>query len=287
VGFHASRHQDLEQFVNTLQAAVASQPDALLCPLLEPMYMDEVLRPIIAEGLPVIAICDADLRDPVDSRIPVIASVEEDNYTVGKVAAQAVLQRFTPKGAIFCNHEIGAEKIDALGRGWVETMQAKGVPAEQLNVAASGGGFGTELLASYLLSHPDTDAIFTADFGRTLAFIMRLEADGYQLGQEIKIVQLGSDEPLVRDFITQGKIAFALDQQPYLQAYLGAAIAYAHLKYGFTPAQESFSIDPVIITQENMVEEPMFKLSGSLLDNLRSAGVPDPILEDLQTLEEK
>jgi simple sugar transport system substrate-binding protein len=286
VTYHGSQDHNVEQFVNTLQSVIASQPDAVVCPLIDPMYMDEILHPAIADGLPVIAFHDADLREPAESRIPVFAFVGEDNYTFGKVAAQETLQRFTPKRAIFCNHAPGTEKVDALGRGWVETMQTAGIEAEQLNVEA-GGGFGTELLATYLLSHPETDTIFTADFGRALAFIMRLEADGYQVGQEINIIQLGSDEPVVLDFIKQGRIAFALDQQPYLQSYLGATLAYAHLKDGFTSAQKSFSIDPVIITQENMAEMPIFKLPDLLLDNLKSAGVPEDILKDLQSLEEK
>jgi ABC-type sugar transport system substrate-binding protein len=91
----------------------------------------------------------------------------------------------------------------------------------------------------------------------------------------------------VLDFIKQGQIAFALDQQPYLQAYLGAMLAYVHLKHGFTPAQKSFMTPPVVITQENMTDMPIFKLPGSLMDNLRSAGIPEGILKDLQSLEEK
>ena len=287
LAYHGSKHDNVEQFLNILQSVIASQPDMVVCPLIDPMYMDEILRPAIAKGLPVIAIHAADLREPAESRIPILAYIIEDSYTFGKTAAQETLQRFKPKRAIFCNHAMGTEKINALGRGWVETMQAAGITAEQLNVAVSGGGFGTELLAAYLLSNPDTDTIFTADFGRTLAFIMRLQADGYKIGQEINIIQLGSDEPIVLDFIKQGQIAFALDQQPYLQAYLGAMLAYVHLKHGFTPAQKSFMTPPVVITQENMTDMPIFKLPGSLLDNLRSAGIPEDILKDLQSLEEK
>ena len=58
----------LEAVMTNLQLAVISKPDALVCSLVAPEFMDEILRPAIADGLPVIAINSADMRPYTDGR---------------------------------------------------------------------------------------------------------------------------------------------------------------------------------------------------------------------------
>ncbi len=41
---------------------------------------------------------------------------------------------------------------------------------------------------------------------------------------------------------------FTLDQQPYLQGYLGVVFAYLNLKYGFTPPPAPVSTGPAVVT---------------------------------------
>ena len=45
---------------------------------------------------------------------------------------------------------------------------------------------------------------------------------------------------------------FTLDQQQYLQGYLGVEFAYLHAKYGFTPPPAPVSTGPGVITAENV-----------------------------------
>lgn len=244
--------------------------------------MDDILRPAIAGGLPVIAINAADMREPAEARIPVLTYIGEDSYEVGVIAARETLQRFTPKRALFCNHHISAENIDARGRGWIETMEARGVPAEQLNVTTDVA-HGANLLLAYLLNHQETDAIFTVNVERTAAFITQLEANGYQVGQDINIAQMDA-EPLILEYIQEGKIMFTLDQQPYLQSYLGGLLAYLHVKYGFVPSQKLISTGPRLITKENMTEVAHFTLPDQLLEQMKHDGIPEKILDDVKTL---
>ena len=236
-----------EEFMTYIEAAIAYNPDALVCTLTDPPAMDESLRAAITAGLPVVAINAPDLREPVEARIPVVTYIGEDSYVIGVTAAKETLKKFTPKRAVFANHHPGAVNIEARGRGWVDTMKAKGIPAEQLDITEDAVK-GAEITAAYLRAHPDTDAIFVSNTLRTETIIPRLEADGIKVGVDVKIAQMDIS-PKILEYIKTGKLMFTMDQQQYLQGYFGVLFAYFRAKYGFTPPPAPVSTGPAVITK--------------------------------------
>jgi len=205
----------LEEFMADIEAALASKPDALVCTLTVPEAMDEPLRAAIKRGLPVVAINAPDLREPEEVRIPVLTYVGEDPYFIGVTAARETLKRFTPKRAIFCNHHPGAAHIEARGRGYIDTMKEKGNTL------------------------------------RTETIVPRLEADGVRVGVDVKIAQMDSS-PKILEYIKGGKVMFTMDQQQYLQGYLGVLFAYLNAKYGFVPPPAPVSTGPAVITARDI-----------------------------------
>jgi simple sugar transport system substrate-binding protein len=214
--------------------------------------MDEILRPAIADGLPVIAINAADMR-PEDERIPVLTYIGEDIYQIGVTAAKETLKRFTPKRAVFANHHVGAENIGARGRGCIETMEKNGIPADQIDMTSDDLGKSTEMVVAYLASHPGTDAVFISNIPRARSILARLELDGYKVGDDIKFAQMDVD-PALLDYIQQDKIMFTMDQQPYLQSYLGVMFAYLYAKYDITPPPAPISTGPGIVTKDTIAK---------------------------------
>lgn len=258
----ASNHPDLEvtytgpsvynftEFMADIEAAIASEPDALVCTLTEPDAMDEVLRTAIADGLPVVAINAPDLREPPESRIPVLTYVGEDSYYIGVAAAEETLKRFTPKRAVFANHHPGAKNIEMRGRGFIETMEKNGVPAESLDITADAVQ-GAEVTLAYLTANPDTEVIFSTNTLRTEAIVTRLLDEGIDVGNEVKIASMDISDKVL-EYIQEGKVMFTLDQQQYLQGYLGVDFAYLNAKYGFTPPPAPVSTGPAVITAEDI-----------------------------------
>ncbi|MGC9529277.1 MAG: sugar ABC transporter substrate-binding protein [Candidatus Bipolaricaulaceae bacterium] len=235
----------LEEFMADIEAALASDPDALVCTLTAPEAMDESLRAAIADGLPVIAINAPDLR-PVDQRIPVLTYIGEDSYFIGVTAARETLARFTPQRAIYLNHHPGARNIEQRGAGYIDTMKEAGVLAEQVNITEDPVK-GAEIVVAYLKRHPETDAIFCGNTQRTEAIIPRLEDEGYEVGVDIKFAQMDIS-PQILNYIEGGKVMFTLDQQQYLQGYLGVLFAYLNVKFGFTPPPAPVSTGPAVVT---------------------------------------
>jgi simple sugar transport system substrate-binding protein len=238
----------VEEFMNNLETAIASKPDALVCTLAVPEAMDETLRKVIDAGLPVVAINAPDLREPVSERIPVLTYIGEDSYFIGVTAAKETLKRVTPKRAVFCSHHRDAANIDARGRGWVDTMTEQGITAESAPVAEPvNAEQAAEDVAAYLKDHPDTDVLFISNTAITEAVIKRLVADGVDVGNSIKIAQMDISAAIL-EYVQDGMIMFAMDQQPYLQGYMGVVFAYLSVKYGFTPPPAPLSTGPAVVT---------------------------------------
>lgn len=237
-------------FMSDIESALAARPDALVCTLTEPDAMDEVLRGEIARGLPVIAVNAPDLREPAEDRIPVTTYIGEDSYFMGVTAAQETLARFTPQRAVYVNHHPGARHIHLRGQGFVDTLEAHGVPAEQLNIGEDAAT-GAEVVFSYMQTNPETDVIFSGNTLRTEAIMARLKDEGVEFGQDVMIAQLDIS-PQILEYIMDGEIMFTLDQQQYMQGYLGVELAYLNVKYGLTPPPAPVSTGPAVITIDDV-----------------------------------
>ncbi|HSV31466.1 MAG TPA: substrate-binding domain-containing protein [Atribacteraceae bacterium] len=241
---------DFVQFLAFVETAIAADPDVLVVTLTEPEAMDEVLRTAIAGGLPVIGINAPDLREPADARIPVLTYVGEDSYFIGVAAARETLARFTPRRAVYVNHHPGARNIELRGAGFVDTMREAGVPAEQLDITVDPV-MGAEITLAYLQANPDTDVIFSGNTLRTETIVTRLLDEGIAVGEEVKIAQMDISEKIL-EYIQDGLVMFTMDQQQYMQGYLGVVFAYLHAKFGLTPPPTPVSTGPSVITADDI-----------------------------------
>lgn len=106
-------------------------------------------------------------------------------------------------------------------------------------------------MSSYIKSHPDTDAIFSGNVQRTEAILVRLKDEGLEVGKDIRIAQMDMSSHIL-EYIDQGKIMFTLDQQQYMQGYLGVELAYLKAKFGMNPLPAPVSTGPGVITQEDV-----------------------------------
>lgn len=227
---------NFEQFMAMVEAAIAAEPHGLLATMTNPEAMDEILRAAIAEGLPVIAVDSPDSR-PALERIPYLAYIGEIPYQGGVLAAKEVLKNYTPERAMYGNHHPGATNLQERGQGFLDIMEEAGVPAEALDITEDPVQ-GAEIMLSYLQAHPETDTIFTGNMLRAEALVVRLEEEGFEPGVDINISTFGLT-PTTMEMLDQGKIAFSIDEQPYMQGFMGVMYMYLHIKYGFTPPAEN------------------------------------------------
>lgn len=241
---------DFTEFISTVESAISADPDALVVTLTQPPAMDDILRPAIKDGLPVVGINAPDLRPREDS-LPVLTYVGMDSEFIGVKAARESMKRIEDMDrGLYVNHHPGARNIEARGKGWVETLEKNGIKGDTLDIGVEPAQ-GAELVVNYLTRNPDTDVIFSGNTQRTEAIIKRLEDEGYNVGKDIKICQMDIS-PTVLEYIKNGKIMFTLDQQQYMQGYLGVELAYLNAKLGLAPPPAPVSTGPAVITSEDV-----------------------------------
>ncbi len=227
---------NFEQFMAMLDAAIAAEPAGLLATMTNPEAMDELLRAAIADGLPVIAIDSPDSRPPLE-KIPYLAYIGEIPYEGGVLAAKEILKEYKPKHAMYGNHGPGAMNLVERGQGFIDVLTEAGVTAEPLDTTEDIVQ-AAEIMLSYVQAHPETDTIFTGNMLRAEALVVRLEEEGIKPGVDVKISTFGLTETTM-EMMDQGKIDFSIDEQPYMQGFLGVTYMYLHLKYGFTPPTDN------------------------------------------------
>jgi len=225
-----------EEFMAMLEAAIATEPDGLLATMTNPEAMDELLRAAIADGLPVMAIDSPDARPPLE-RIPYLSYIGEIPYEGGVLAAKEVLKDYKPKRAMYGNHQPGAMNLVQRGQGFIDIMEEAGVTAEAVDTTEDVVQ-AAEIMLAYVQAHPDTDTVFTGNMLRAEALVVRMEEEGIKPGVDVKISTFGLTEATM-EMMDQGKIEFSIDEQPYMQGFLGVTYMYLHLKYGFTPPADN------------------------------------------------
>ena len=213
---------DLEKFMSLVDAAIAAKPDGLILTITSHVALDEPLRRAIEAGLPVIAINAMDPR-PEAERIPYLTYIGEDHYMMGALVAKKMLAMMQEAGveptrAVYGNHHPGAFHIEQRAAGFVDTVKAEGIPAEQIDVTEDPVK-GAEILVAYLKANPDTNMVQPAGTPHTEAFIPRVIEEGYTPGKDLFVATIDLS-PNVLEHIEDGTMLFATDQQQYLQGYL-------------------------------------------------------------------
>ena len=223
----------IEELVSMLDAAIAAKPDGIAATITDPSAVEEPLKRAIDQGIPVIAINVADMRPP-EERIPYLFYIGADEYLGGKRAGERMLQERTPKRAVCGNQEMGHVGLEARCRGFMEVMEAAGVPVEEIDITHDPTT-ALEVFKSYFAKHPDTDAILTLGPLGTIPAVQFLEEEGLAGKVLHGTFDLG---PETLDAIRNGTTLFAIDQQQYLQGYMAITWLYLYNKYMLVPATD-------------------------------------------------
>lgn len=160
-----------------------------------------------------------------------MARVGQSDYHAGFLAGEL----FAKEGAhhVLCvNHAPGAVFAEQRCSGLADSLKKAGGDSSALNIPwadATNPGKVTQAIQGALSSDPKIDGIFT--LGSSVAMDAVRAATQQGVAEKVKIgsVDLSS---AVLNAIQDGKILFAIDQQPYLQGYYAVAILAQNARYG-------------------------------------------------------
>lgn len=257
----------IKWLVDTLQAASAAKPDGIIITITDYAALDEPLRKVIDQGIPVIAVNVYDPREP-DERIPYMAYIGQDEYQAGYKLAEYVLKWFQkefgrlPNNAFVAIHEVGHVGLELRAKGIQDAFREAGaakVP-EKVDITTDTTK-AYEIMKSYLQANPDVEVIFTLGPLGAHPAMQLIEDEG--LKGKVYVATVDLDDKILNGIQNDIVIA-AVSQQPFAQGFLPVVFMYLYVEYGIMPP-EHVPTGPAVITKDllSVVEKQIETTGGA------------------------
>lgn len=230
-----------------LQQAISRNPRMLLVGEFFPDGMDPLIKQATAAGIPVLIHNSGQTLWQGNGSL---AFIGEDPYQMGFKAGEIQAKAGVKMGLCF-NQVPGNPTVEARCTGYVDAMKKAGA---QTIYQTIGTGEATNLqsmkqaIQGTLQAHSDIDGIYTLNAEPAISALRAVEDVGRKGKIMIGTADLSND---VLEAIKAGNIAFAMDQQPYLQGFMSVQVAYQYLNYGLHPIG-AVTTGPLVIDKSNV-----------------------------------
>jgi simple sugar transport system substrate-binding protein len=252
VDLHYQSDPDVGKQATLIDNAVAAGTDGVVVSMANPDGLEKSIKAAVAAGVPVITI-----NSGLDQwqQFGAITHVGQSETLAGKAAGQA-LSDAGVKNALCVIQEAGNVGLEQRCAGAKSTFSGTLTNLQVDNTDLAGSEATIE---SKIQADPTIDGI--------------LSLGGDMSGQAVKAVSATGADITVGTFdvnadvvqnIEDGKILFAIDQQPYVQGYLGVTGIYLKALNGndIGGGQPVYS-GPAIITKDNAADVLKFAQGGT------------------------
>lgn len=235
-----------------IDQAVADQVDGIVVSMANPDGLRNSVEAAVEAGIPVITINSGVDQFKEFGAITHVGQSED-------VAGEAAGEKFTELGAtkLLCViHEAGNIGLEQRCAGAEKTFDGE---VERLQVDGAETASAKDTISSTLQSDDSIDAVLALNGQVALGSVQAVEA----IGSDVLTgtFDLSSD---VLTAIEDGKISFAIDQQPYVQGYLGVQFLYLKAINGNdVGGGQPVNSGPALVTQENAAEVAEFAEQGT------------------------
>lgn len=241
VEYRAPDTFDMPQMAQLIQAAAASAPDALIVSIPDADALSDSIRAAVDAGIPVFSINSG---SDVFKDLGVLRHVGQTEYEAGLGGGRRMAEMGATKG-LCVNHEVGNVALDLRCQGFADGL---GGDVQVLSVSRDPIEIQNAVSAA-LNADPEVDAILaTGPLGAepTIAAVKAAGSD----------VMIGTFDlsPTILQALVDGDASFAIDQQQWLQGYLGVVTAVNYAQYGLLPGNEVILTGPGFVTPENAAQ---------------------------------
>ncbi|MCB1499037.1 MAG: sugar ABC transporter substrate-binding protein [Bauldia sp.] len=230
-----------------LQQAISRNPRMLLVGEFFPDGMDPLIKEATAAGIPVLIHNSGQTLWEQNGSIGFIG---EDPYQMGYKAGEIQAAKGVRKGLCF-NQVPGNPTVEARCTGYVDAMKKAGLETVYQTIGTGDATNPQAMLQAIkgtLQSTPDIDGIYTLNAVPAISALRAVEEVGRKGEVVIGTADLSNE---VLEAIKAGDIAFAMDQQPYLQGFLSIQTAKQFLDYGLHPIGH-VKTGPLVIDSSNV-----------------------------------
>jgi simple sugar transport system substrate-binding protein len=243
VSYRAPETYSVQRMRSFIDQAVASRPDGLVVSIPEPA-VEPAIRRAVRAGIPVVTINSGSGEA---KRLGVLAHVGQPEQEAGYRAGR----RLADEGArrVLCvNQQAGNTGLDARCRGLALAMRRRGGTSRVFGVDDQDPMAASRIGAA--VQRFDADAVLTLNSTTGLEAVDAVQRTHRRLTTRLATFDLGPD--VLRD-VQRGRIAFAIDQQAYLQGYLPVILLAQRARYGLFPARpgQLFPTGPRFVTRSD------------------------------------
>lgn len=244
---------DLADMARIVEQATASNPDGIIVTIADFDVLSGPIAGAVDKGIPVITINSGTKEQ--SEKLRALLHVGQPEYDAGfgagKLAKEAGVTKF-----LCVNHYITNPASVERCQGYADAL---GV--ELGNQMIDSGQDPAEIknkVSAYLRANPDTNGILTLGPTSAHPTIAAVEENGLAGSVHFGSFDLSGE---IAEAIKRDVIAFAIDQQPYLQGYLPVVFLTNYARYGVIPASHVNS-GPGFVTKKNI--EQVQELAGEI-----------------------
>jgi simple sugar transport system substrate-binding protein len=232
-------------YARLTEAAIARKPAAIVIGNFFPDSVEPLIKQAVEEGIPVFVTNSGRTtwRD-----LGALGFVGEDPDLMGKAGGEAEAEAGVTNG-ICVNHVASNPVLERRCNGYIAAIEAAGGTAKMITIPYEDTTNDQKLqqaIGGALMSGKDVDGIFT--LGPSVA--MNAVAAVEQTGRDV-VIGTTDLSTTALEAVRDGKLLFALDQQPFLQGYYGLMMASQYAKYKVAPVTEVNS-GPFMIDASNV-----------------------------------
>ena len=243
---------DLAQMARIVQQATASHPDGIVTTIADFDVLKGPITAAVDQGIPVITVNSGTIKQ--SKELGALLHIGQPEYAAGKAAGERA-KKAGVTHFLCVNHYITNPASVERCQGFADGL---GVPlGNQMIDSGMDPSQVKNKVEAYLTAHSETNGILTLGPNSADPTIAALD----DMGKSGEIYFGTFDlDPAIAKAIKSGVIAFAIDQQPFLQGYLPIVLLANYDRYGVIPPN-SINSGPGFITKATIGQ--VQKLAGT------------------------
>ena len=247
-----SADPDPDKQAQLVDAAVADKVDGIVVSMANPDGLEDSIKAAVAAGVPVVTI-----NSGYDSwqELGAITHIGQSET----IAGRAVGERLKQEGLsnVLCVvQEAGNVGLEERCAAVAETAGGK---VENLQVDGTDDNAVTSTITSKLQSDPSIDGVLTLGGQYGIDAVSAVD----QAGSDAQVATFDLSEDVI-NAIKDGSILFAVDQQPYVQGFLGVTTVYLKSINGNdVGGGQAINSGPAFVTSDNADDVLEFAKNGT------------------------
>ncbi len=246
VEYQAPLRFDMVEMSELIDAARVSRPDGMVVSIPDADALRAAILAVTSAGIPVVSINSG---DEASRALGALAHIGQPEYDAGRGAGE----RLAADGvthALCVNHEVGNLALDRRCDGLRDALVAAGARAGVLAVDLADPDDAEQRVAGALAADPSVDGMLTLGPAAIDPALAALRASGRAAAVRFATFDL---TPRATEALRAGDLAFAIDQQPWLQGWLGVVLLVNWLETRTLPGGgHVIATGPAIVTGEDV-----------------------------------